>query len=476
MRKVCAVILGLAAVGRVYSAPDLVEALRNLPPGHVLLGPHVLGPSRFHATDNAGTCESLPADGAFPRLRIDVSRKTPNSWDVGMSWACPEAVAKDDVLLLTLRARATHDSAHGQGEIRAVFRRQEKPYNHSLNTVVRVGRAWQQIALPFSPSVATEADGARVIVNFGLKKQTLEIEGLCLMSFGKAVSLSRLHRLFGTKPDSAGRKAVGSALTPQLLFDMDAYQDLPAADPAFNPSGAWTHTYTIWTCHGYRASGNKVVGSLLVARTPGPPPVLTVEQEIANDQGVLHGIKATITCADDSLCSPAKWDLESTYTGPDGEAVDDLCTREAVRHASGQLTLTIGERVVQRAVATPATADWCLFDAVQRLPFDQAPEVTFCMLEGLGLRKDGQRLAYKGAQDVAVGGKVRTLHRFRQIGHGVLPYDYWLDDTHRLLMVITHSRAYILDPAAPEKVARAIGGQRASSRRERARREKEEAQ
>ena len=473
MRATLVLALQMVATVGVPAAPDPANVLPQLPPAEELLGARSLEPSRFHAVDGAATCEAIPVEGQAGRLRIDVLRKTPNPWDVGMSWPCPQAVRKDDVLLLLLRARATHGDGQGRGEIKLVFRRQEKPYRHSLSSVVRLGRAWQQIALPFSPSVATEADGARLIVNLGLKRQTLEIGNLRLLSFGRSASLSRLHRLLGTKPASAGRKVVGSPLSPRLLFDMDAYQDLPAAEPGFDPGGAWTHTYTIWTCHGYRASGNKVVGSLRVTRTPGPPPTLAVEQAIANDQGNLHRIEATVACAGDRLSSPLHWQLESIYTGPDGTVVADLCTNESVRHTAGGLALTTGERTVQRTVPTPATADWCLFDAVQRLPFAAASDLTFCMLEGLSLRKDGQRLAYRGAQEVAIGGRTRTLHRFRQLGHGVLPYDYWLDDAHRLLMVITHSRAYILDPAAPEKVARVMKGQTSSYQRERARRGKE---
>ena len=44
------------------------------------------------------------------------------------------------------------------------------------------------------------------------------------------------------------------------------------------------------------------------------------------------------------------------------------------------------------------------------------------------------------------------MHWFHQIGYGVLPYEYWLDDRHRLLAVATHARAYLLDDGAEEPV------------------------
>ena len=44
-----------------------------------------------------------------------------------------------------------------------------------------------------------------------------------------------------------------------------------------------------------------------------------------------------------------------------------------------------------------------------------------------------------------------SLQRFEQIGHGILPYEYWLDKNHRLVIAVTGPRAYILDDNAGEK-------------------------
>ena len=63
------------------------------------------------------------------------------------------------------------------------------------------------------------------------------------------------------------------------------------------------------------------------------------------------------------------------------------------------------------------------------------------------------------------------MRRFSQIGHGILPYEYWLDDRHRLQVVITHSRAYILDDGAEAKLAAILKAQRGRYHRIRKRRE-----
>ncbi|GAI82934.1 unnamed protein product, partial [marine sediment metagenome] len=49
-------------------------------------------------------------------------------------------------------------------------------------------------------------------------------------------------------------------------------------------------------------------------------------------------------------------------------------------------------------------------------------------------------------------GKGISLHRFDQLGRGILPCEYWLDDRHRLLMVTSMNKAYILDDHAEKAI------------------------
>ena len=58
----------------------------------------------------------------------------------------------------------------------------------------------------------------------------------------------------------ASRTIVGSPLTPGLLGELDALGKLPSTPGDFKPDGNWVNKYRIWTCHGYRESGNQDVG------------------------------------------------------------------------------------------------------------------------------------------------------------------------------------------------------------------------
>jgi hypothetical protein len=71
--------------------------------------------------------------------------------------------------------------------------------------------------------------------------------------------------------------------------------------------------------------------------------------------------------------------------------------------------------------------------------------LSFDLLEGMSLSKTGQRLSYRGTFPVKAGTESTSLHCFSQLGHGILPCEYWLDDRHRLLTVTSMNKAYILN-------------------------------
>jgi len=103
-------------------------------------------------------------------------------------------------------------------------------------------------------------------------------------------------------------------------------------------------------------------------------------------------------------------------------------------------------------VSARTTADWCLFEALQRWPFRRGESPAFDVLEGLSVHRPGHRVTYRGPETIERNGKPLKLHRFSQLGQGMLPYEYWLDDDRRLLLAVTLSRVYILDPQAESKV------------------------
>jgi hypothetical protein len=265
------------------------------------------------------------------------------------------------------------------------------------------------------------------------------------------------------------RETVNHPLTPSLLSEIDALGDTPPPTGPFEPQGNWTHTYRIWTCYGYRGQGNRDQGRLTVRRQAGPGDEgfrLRVEQSVGMDprrEQDVHHIAADIRCRHDPLASPVSWTFSSWFTRrPQREPQPELDHAEKGQPDGRRLAVWIGERRYQRDVSERFTADWCLFEAVQRLPFgvgrssppdieaggvaslhsSHAP-VEFDLLEGLTVWKPGQRLSYREKLPVTWGSRRIPLHCFEQLGMGVWPYEYWLDAGHRLLMVVTGPRVYI---------------------------------
>ena len=226
------------------------------------------------------------------------------------------------------------------------------------------------------------------------------------------------------------------------MEELAALNNYPPSSEDFKPDGNWVNTYRIWTCHGYRESGNDNVGFLRIKRLINSQSSLTlkVHQEVSQADALVSIIEATIECRNNQLASPIQWKISSRFRGSDGKYISELNSNDNGAAAEG---------------LDRSTGDWCLFEAVQRLKTGKETVLAFDMLEGLSLLKKGQHLSYRGLYPTKIGGENILLHCFVQLGSGILPCEYWLDDYHRLLVVASMNKAYILDEQA-EKITHRI--------------------
>ncbi|MHC4511470.1 MAG: hypothetical protein ACYTAO_21390 [Planctomycetota bacterium] len=228
------------------------------------------------------------------------------------------------------------------------------------------------------------------------------------------------------------RTIVGENLTPTVLKELGAVDKFPSTPADFKPDGNWVNNYRIWTCHGYRESGNQTVGSLKITRRVDAAKtfVLTVRQEIIQTDGLKNIVEGTINCRYDQLASPIESRLQSRFEGPDGDVISELSHRDSVFCTES---------------VTSTTSDWGLFEVVQRLAFDKKSSLKFSLLEGMSVSKLPQRLFYRGVYPMKTGAESVPMHCFAQLGRGILPTEYWLDDRHKLLAAISMNKAYILE-------------------------------
>ncbi|MHC4104179.1 MAG: hypothetical protein ACYSR9_04510 [Planctomycetota bacterium] len=245
------------------------------------------------------------------------------------------------------------------------------------------------------------------------------------------------------------RTIVGSPLTPALLNELGALSNFPPPSDDFKPDGNWINTYRIWTCHGYRESGNENVGYLRIKRLIDSDSsiVLKVHQEVLQADALVNIVEATVECWKNQLASPIQWRVSSRFIDSDGKPISQLSSNE-----TGSAALELNGH----------SCDWCLFEAVQRLEFNRQTSLNFDMLEGLSLLKKDQHLSYRGLFPTKIGAENVPLHCIVQLGNGILPCEYWLNDQHRLLVVTSMNKAYIFDEKADIITRQAIEKERKS--------------
>ncbi len=245
------------------------------------------------------------------------------------------------------------------------------------------------------------------------------------------------------KKEAGGRTVVGEPPTPAMLRRIGGVRAFPPPAAGFQPGGEWSQSYRIFACHGYIEENNQTVGRLRLERRALPHGRfrLAVDQTVVHDDGSVHTQQAEAVCRDEALAPLVEWKLTSRHEMADGTSLPDLWAEESGRVEGGKLELRRKGGVWRHT--GPVTSDWSLFAGIGRLPFETVSLPAFDMLEGLSLFRPGHRITYRGPYE-------GSLHWFQQTGHGTLPYDYWLDGAHRLLVVSMLARSYILDPAAEE--------------------------
>lgn len=219
---------------------------------------------------------------------------------------------------------------------------------------------------------------------------------------------------------------------------------------SFDPEGSWKHAYLMHL----RSEGQaQVPGFLELQREVSKTGVtLSVDMQVRHMTGGLQQTKAKIVCANDALCSPKSWQLESVLLDANGNPVAStrLASRAVAR--AGAINVEFGKH--RRAIKLPGpwTSNWSLFDAVQHLRGKEMAPLRFALLEDLDLLKPNHRLSFAETAGVKVaGGRELRLTGYEQIGEGVLPFHYWLDEQRRLLFVLSGPRTYIYDSEARAK-------------------------
>lgn len=246
-------------------------------------------------------------------------------------------------------------------------------------------------------------------------------------------------------------------LSLEFLRALGALEGFVAPAGRFDPNGEWEARYRLWMVQSSQGGG-----CLHLRRQPGDDGVrLRVELAVAEVDGYLRRTQADLHCAADALCTPRAWQLSSQSIGFDGRTIPGTELSETGAIRDGVLEVRFGRRSRKQKLPGAATSNWSLFDVVQRLAGEKTRPLTLALLEEMDLVKPGQRLCFREMKDFELGGRKLRLCGYHQVGRGVLPWQYWVDEQGRLLLAFSGVRAWVRDPKASESMQERLDRARA---------------
>jgi hypothetical protein len=240
--------------------------------------------------------------------------------------------------------------------------------------------------------------------------------------------------------------------SPDLWIPSALEYFAPAAEENFKPEGPWQHSWYVLNIDesDFKSKKPSPQGVLRITRGKTAWGKFDFNIDVLTSRHqwkAFHHTNIEAKCKADMLATPISWKLESVILDPYLNPFEETRVRNSGSLAHGSVTID-AEKKRRISVTENVAANYGLFDAVQRLAYDDFACLCFCMLEDMELVKPGQMLYRLGHIEVeAVSGTIK-LHGFLRLGTGILPCHYWLDDSGRLVLASGSLRAFVFNPNA----------------------------
>jgi len=245
-------------------------------------------------------------------------------------------------------------------------------------------------------------------------------------------------------------KTRSKPLSLEALKEYGALEGFAAPAGEFDPAGSWKHLYRLWlvapSWHQYR-------GFFELSRTAGEGSIgLAMNRSILLSQHpAFHDTTIQLTCSPDVLCTPRSWELNAVTRDIQSKPIEVSRVEEKASVDGGTIGIERNGRTLKRTVPTPFTTDVSLLEAVGRLPGAATKPLEFALLQDMDELKPGHKLSYREEKTFEVNGASLKLRCYQELGQGILPYLYYVDEHGRLLFAISAVRSYIYDPNAREE-------------------------
>jgi hypothetical protein len=164
-------------------------------------------------------------------VRVEIKEGSSHEYAVQMSTKIIAPVKTGDAILATFYLRTETPQEGGVGETEFVFELAGSPYTKSVSYPVQGPETWTRVQVRFDP-VADYAPGeAQMIFRLGYDPQTIDIGGVRVENFGKAIAVNDLptSQAADRRRERAAAKAAKAAAANQnaiieggtLAFDID---------------------------------------------------------------------------------------------------------------------------------------------------------------------------------------------------------------------------------------------------------------
>lgn len=208
------------------------------------------------------------------------------------------------------------------------------------------------------------------------------------------------------------------------------------------PPGAWEAGWTIHELDRTKTRST-IDGRLdLSLRAEGGGLLLRVVQDVPLYWRMSIETVAEVRCADDELLSPEAWTVTAVTRTADGE-LDETRSSSAGSVRGRKLALEGVDRTEHRLPAGALASSWGLLGALPRLHAAGRDRAEFTLLEELLVPRLGQQLAAAEPVPVATAAGAVSLTRWRHLGEGVPPVQYFCGPRGWPLLVCGLRRALV---------------------------------
>lgn len=226
------------------------------------------------------------------------------------------------------------------------------------------------------------------------------------------------------------------------------FTNYPLPRGVVDPRGNWAMDWAALTVIGFAPgrSGRLHMSRQVLAEGRAN---LSVRYEKSMVDGYTYREEAEIVFLTDSLSTPVSWTLNTGCHSDTGALVGGTKYSASGTNSSAGITIQDGSGSRLLAISGARAMSWALIDAVMRLPRKDFAPLPFTLIDHYDQVKPDQILSFRGKAEIpAASGGTTMAWGYDQVGWGILPVTYYVDEGRRAAYIIAGIEVYTLESSA----------------------------